>query len=73
MSLSGSGLAHFVASDGHDVTRRPPVLRPAFDHVAAEFGQAVAQLLFVDNPAAALTGGPIQQTRPVRRKRFGIF
>lgn len=48
------GCVHFVASDAHDPVRRPPLLSPAFAAVAQGWGEEVARLLFVDNPAAVL-------------------
>ena len=51
VSMLEKGLAHFVASDGHDLRGRPPRLDLAFDWVAARYGRELAQLLFVDAPA----------------------
>ena len=45
-----SGLIHIVASDGHDVDKRPPVMKIAYDVVFRRFGKNCAQVLFVDNP-----------------------
>src|SRR5579859_2714599 len=74
------GLVHFVASDAHNTKSRPLVLRPAFDLIAAQFGEETAQALFVDNPLAAFEGHAlpfvpeIADERPVkRRKRFFFF
>ncbi len=54
--LMDEQLVHVVASDAHDVERRPPRLDSAFAHVAQRWSDASAQLLFRDNPAAVLAG-----------------
>jgi protein-tyrosine phosphatase len=77
---------HFVASDAHNTTSRPPRLREAFEMVARQKGEDVAQALFVDNPRAVFDGKPLPyvpesaapdepdlDTRPRRRKRFWFF
>jgi protein-tyrosine phosphatase len=79
------GAVHFLASDAHNTTTRPPKLREAFDLVARKHGENVARALLVDNPLAAFEGRPLpyvpelaeQQggahSRPRRRKRFWFF
>jgi len=52
--LIGAGLAHFVASDAHDPTKRPPGLQAAFRQVYEQAGQAVAARLFTYHPLAVL-------------------
>jgi tyrosine-protein phosphatase YwqE len=51
-------LAHFVASDSHGAARRRPLLARADG--ARRFGEVTAQLLFVDNPGAALDSAPLR-------------
>lgn len=53
------GWAHFVASDAHDLVRRPPGLETAARWVAERWGDAVARTLFVDNPRAVLEDRPL--------------
>jgi protein-tyrosine phosphatase len=65
-------LAHFVASDAHDWQSRPPLLDRAYQWVADEYGEALAEALFVTNPRAVLTGEPLDQSalevvRPSRK------
>ena len=36
--LAESRMIHFVASDAHNTTHRPPLLRAAYDKVAAQLG-----------------------------------
>src|SRR6266700_2780898 len=50
---------HFLASDGHDTERRPPVLSAARKIVAKEFGQEVAQALVESNPRAVVEDQPL--------------
>jgi protein-tyrosine phosphatase len=57
--LAGRGLVHFVASDAHDACDRTPRLDQAYRDVAARFGAARAERLFVTNPRAVLTGDPL--------------
>jgi protein-tyrosine phosphatase len=59
--LMKNGLVHFVASDGHDLKNRPPVLAEAYRYVADTFGAAQAESLFVTNPKAAIAGTPLAQ------------
>lgn len=57
--LIGAGLAHFVASDAHDPSKRPPGLQDAFGRVYAQAGQAVAARMFTYNPLAVLHDEPV--------------
>jgi protein-tyrosine phosphatase len=53
------GLAHFVASDAHDLRRRPPGLRRAWDAIAARWGEEAARELLADNPRAVIADQPL--------------
>jgi protein-tyrosine phosphatase len=59
-----AGLAHFVASDAHDLRRRPPGLARAWQTLAARWGDAAAQELLRDNPAAVLADRPLPAELP---------
>ena len=50
---------HFLASDGHDTERRPPVLSAARRMVAREFGEEVAEALVEGNPRAVVEDEPL--------------
>jgi protein-tyrosine phosphatase len=65
--LVDQGLAHFVASDAHDLRRRPPGLRRAWDAITARWGEAVAQELLADNPRAVVAGQPLPAQTGNRR------
>jgi protein-tyrosine phosphatase len=54
------GLVHVLASDAHDLKHRPPLLRPAYDHVTEHYGRETAARLCVENPQSILCGKPIQ-------------
>lgn len=47
---------HFLATDAHNITRRPPHMRAARALVAKEYGSAYADLLCLTNPLAAFEG-----------------
>jgi protein-tyrosine phosphatase len=57
--LIDMGLVHFVASDAHDIKRRPPGLRRAWDAIAARWGEEAARELIVDNPGAVVADQPL--------------
>ncbi len=57
---------HFLATDAHNLTRRPPKMRAAFDMVSSRYGAAYAQSICVDNPLAAFEGRempPLEEPR----------
>jgi protein-tyrosine phosphatase len=57
--LLDQGLAHFVASDAHDPVNRSPRLAEARQAVVLRYGEDAADMLFTDNPTAAVEGAPI--------------
>jgi protein-tyrosine phosphatase len=58
------GLVHFIASDAHDTTDRPPRLDAAFEAIAKRIGQAQAELLCIRNPQAVIAGEAIAADAP---------
>ena len=57
---------HFVATDAHNLTSRPPKLHAAYDVVADRFGAAYADSLCRINPLCAFEGRPLPpQPMPV--------
>jgi protein-tyrosine phosphatase len=57
--LIDQGLAHFVASDAHDLRRRPPGLQLAWEEISRQWGEAAARELLVDNPRAVVQNLPL--------------
>jgi protein-tyrosine phosphatase len=54
--LVRSGSAHVIASDAHDLVRRPPRMAEARNLVAKKLGADVADLLCTGNPLAIFEG-----------------
>lgn len=69
------GLVHFLASDAHDGTHRPPLLDEAWRYTARHYGEETARLLLEDNPRAAVTGAdlPLADMEVKKRKWFSRF
>jgi protein-tyrosine phosphatase len=51
---------HFLATDAHNTTSRPPRMRDAHDLVANKYGSSYARSLCVTNPLAVFTGKPFE-------------
>lgn len=47
-------LAHFVASDGHDLVHRPPKLGQCYEHIRKKYGEDYASALFWGNARVVL-------------------
>ena len=58
-TLLDANLVHVIASDGHDVVHRPPVMDEAFAWLSEHYSPATAELLCRENPTCALTGEPM--------------
>jgi protein-tyrosine phosphatase len=43
---------HFLSTDAHNISTRPPHMRDALDHIAARCGEQYAQRLCTENPQA---------------------
>src|SRR5260370_41780558 len=67
--LLQQGLVHIVASDAHDTKYRPPSLKEAYEYVSKACGPARAEMLFVKNPTATLTGKPLETYHPEAASR----
>ncbi len=57
--LLDSEMVHFIATDAHNLKRRPPRVREPFAVIADRWGEPRAQALFVDNPGAVLEQKPL--------------
>jgi protein-tyrosine phosphatase len=60
---------HFLATDAHNTTSRPPRMRDAHNLVATRFSASYAHALCVTNPLAAFLGKPFE----VEEDPHGIF
>jgi len=57
---------HFLATDAHNITSRPPKMQQAFELVAEKYGPDYAHLLCMSNPLAAFMGKPLgPQLEPI--------
>ncbi len=54
--LLSEGLVDIVASDGHNLTTRPPLLSDAYHRIRKKYGDRLANRLFSANPAQVLSG-----------------
>lgn len=66
------GMVHFIASDAHNTTSRPPLMAEARQAIAADQGEEVAAALSTTNPLAAVEGRPlafVPEPHPVARPR----
>jgi protein-tyrosine phosphatase len=60
---------HFLATDAHNTTSRPPKMRDAHDLVAKKYGPDYARLLCVSNPLAAFMNRPM----PPQHEPQGLY
>jgi protein-tyrosine phosphatase len=61
------GFVHIVATDAHDLKRRPPLLRDAFESVSRQVGETEATNLFLEWPRAILENRAISPEAAARR------
>src|SRR5262249_18388165 len=66
---------HFLASDTHRPTKRPPILSRGRDAAAKIIGEERARRLVYDNPLAVVEGRPLNLEGPVRSgaKKISFF
>lgn len=58
---------HVIASDAHDLDRRPPILSKARDWLTRRYSAALSQALCHDNPNAIVSGQTLFYLPEVRR------
>ena len=75
IAMLDAGLVHLVASDGHDLEKRLPVLAGAYKFVAYRWGEPLARKLFFDHPRAVIDGAAIaiEPPRARRKKKWWAF
>jgi protein-tyrosine phosphatase len=58
---------HFISTDAHNISNRPPQMRSACDQIASRYGAAYAQRLCTENPQAVFDNRPLPpQDSPLR-------
>lgn len=65
------GLVHFIATDAHGPKSRRPLISRAYEYTSELAGEATANLLCCDNPAAVAAGEDVVAAQP-RIKKPGI-
>jgi protein-tyrosine phosphatase len=50
---------HFIATDAHNLTSRPPIMSEAYKIIEERYGKETAERLCVENPKAAFEGTPL--------------
>ena len=60
---------HFVATDAHNLTTRPPKMRTVYDTIAAKYGEDDAYRLCTANPLAVFEGIPLPE-QPEPKKLY---
>jgi len=66
----GENLVHFFATDAHDTKRRPPLLSPCYEKVAATCGAETADRLLIRNPEAVINDMPLPKgPEPLKSRR----
>lgn len=57
---------HFIATDAHNTTSRPPKMREAYELIAERYGSDYAHALCIGNPLAVFMGKPLaSQAEPL--------
>jgi protein-tyrosine phosphatase len=71
-TLLDEGLVHLVASDAHGVHVRRPLLRRAYERIAARIDESTANELCSRNPALIAAGRAVAPgRRAVAKRRHG--
>ncbi len=65
-SMMERGLVHVVASDGHDLEHRPPVLDEVSQYLEKKYGAEAAERLTTGNPMAVIQGVELPMTAPAQ-------
>lgn len=76
LDLLRKGQVHFIATDAHNLTSRPPRMRAAYKAISLRFTPAYAEQLCVSNPLAVFYGRPLpEQDAPLEapdERRSGL-
>jgi len=63
MHLLREQMVSFIASDGHDPVRRPPILSAAFKTAKKRVGKKMATALFSGNAEKVIEGKPVNERK----------
>src|SRR2546428_5679201 len=66
-------LAHVLATDGHDVRYRPPILSDGVRAAAALVGDSAALRMVQETPQAILDGKEVEIAESARAPRRGLL
>ena len=69
LHLLRNNLAHIIASDAHDETRRPPALRAAVATAGQIIGPARAETMVSATPAAIINNQPVAIAAPAQPEK----
>jgi len=72
LKLLADNWVHFVATDAHNVSSRPPLVRESYDVVERKCGKEAAERLFVTNPLAVFENRPLRE-QPEPRHIFAAY
>jgi protein-tyrosine phosphatase len=71
--LMAAGLIHFVASDAHDCSDRPPDLSKAYNYISSRYGAERADSVCTYNPACVIAGESFLSKIPQKNHSFFAF
>lgn len=58
---------HFIATDAHNISTRPPHMRDAYDQIAGRHGEQYAQKLCTENPQAVFDNRHLPPQEPPQK------
>jgi protein-tyrosine phosphatase len=64
------GMVSIVATDSHDLSRRKPRMKDAFNSIIAKLGEEIARLVCKENPLRILEGKDVLTARSVGIRRL---
>ncbi len=73
--LLDNNLVHFVASDSHNLSNRPPLLDKGYQFVEKHYGKDYANDLFYNNPLSVINNEQIKirDFQKIKSKKFFFF
>ena len=70
--LFRENMVHLVATDAHDATHRPPLIRQAFEKARRWVGVSRAEKIFFENPQAVIRGKAVDVPLPASSSPAGL-